>query len=171
MKKVILITCLLIITLSGSILLYLSQMHEQKTNGEGLEDLDPTYDVKITDFKWTSHWESPGGVQAAISFNITLHNSKNKDIDGLSVDVKMLNANGDELQTETMFYGQGIIGNGATIQPFDGILHGGENLTLRGGIVSDWGTMTNAWDLGSITTLVDVKLGSVVLDECNITQP
>jgi hypothetical protein len=80
-----------------------------------------THNVKITDFKWTSGWETPGGVQAIMLFNITIHNLETKDIDGLTVEAKML-ANSSELESATAFFGPGIIGESAEIEPI-GVFH------------------------------------------------
>ncbi len=128
-----------------------------------------TYNVEIAEFKWTSTWGAPYGVVAAIGFNITIHNLENSFVKGLTIEIRMLDINGTDLQAETMFYGPGIIGTSAYYEPFDGVLHAGEVRTLRGAICSDWDTMSDAWALGPVTTVVDVKMGEVVLDELRLT--
>ncbi len=82
-------------------------------------------------------------------------------MDGLLVEVKMLGANGSEIQTGTMFFGPGVIGNGAEVEPFDGTLNAGEVRTLRGLIGTDWRTLDDAMALGTITTIAEIKLGDV----------
>ena len=129
-----------------------------------------TYNVEIAEFKWTSTWGAPYGVVAAIGFNITIHNLENSFVKGLTIEIRIFDVNGSDLRAETYFYGPGIIGSTAIFgTPFDGVLHAGEVRTLRGAICSDWDTMSDAWALGPVTTVVDVKLGEVVLDELRLT--
>ncbi len=118
---------LIIISIASGILLLLTLPRE----GNQIPD------VKITEFKWTSDWETPAGVQATRQFNVTIQNSENEVVDELVVEFKMLAANGSEIQTGTMFFGPGIIGNGAEVEPFDGMLNAGEVRTLRGLIGTD----------------------------------
>jgi hypothetical protein len=174
MNRKVLLTFLFII-LCVSFLVVYSQIKGSEPIGDGSETSNPpqepcqTYDVKITDFKWTSsQWGSPGGVSAAVGFNITIQNQNDLEINRLNVTLKMFDANGGELDTETWFYGPGEIGWGALDGPFDGILHGNETRTLRGYIKTDWGTLATAWDLGPATTIAYVTLDSVVLDELEV---
>jgi hypothetical protein len=60
---------------------------------------------------------------------------------------------------------QGIIGYTAQFGPFDGMLDAKEVRTIQGAIISDLRTIANAWQIGGITTLVQVTLNGVVLDE------
>ena len=135
----------------GSVLL-VSQIQALNPTGNGSENsnLPEThrpYKANITDCKW-SGWGSPGGVQAARSFNLTLLNSGEEDMEGLTIDIIMLDANGTKLPTDTLFYGPGVIGYGADIQPFDGILRQDKSRTIRGVIITDWGSLASATDLG-----------------------
>jgi hypothetical protein len=173
-KIVVAISLTIIIVFSGSILLFSQNINEKpqskKPNNTNVtENTNQTVSVKIIEFKLGSGWGTPAGVTIATSFNLTLQNLENKDINGLTVEVKMLDAKGNEIQTESYFFGPGIIGQGAQIEPFDGMLHAAEVRTLRGGITSDWGTMSAAWDLGKVTTVIDVKLGNETLDEWRST--
>ncbi|XHH08465.1 MAG: hypothetical protein ACFCUE_12970 [Candidatus Bathyarchaeia archaeon] len=120
--------------------------------------------MKVAEFKFTSTWGTPGGVMAAISFNITLENLEQEDLDSLSLDVKMLDANGSKIKPEALFYGPEIIGHGALFgTPFDGILHAKEVRTIRGGIISDWGTVNDSSK--PLTAVATVKIGNQTLDE------
>jgi hypothetical protein len=117
-------------------------------------------EVKIADLKSTSNWETPGGVQAIMLFNITIHNLQDRAVDGLTVDLKIFDINGTVLESATAFFGPGVIGYGAELESFDGILHAGEVREFRGIIMTNWE------EVGKTNALVaDVKYGNVVLDE------
>jgi hypothetical protein len=165
---VLALTCLVIATAFLGVVL-LSQNGDSKKAPVNSNSLNKTYDVNITEFKFTSTWGTPAGVTAAIGFNITLQNLENKDLNGLSLEVKMFDANGSEIQTQTLFYGPGILGHGAQIEPFNGILHAKENRTTIGEIDSDWNTVNNAYALGPITTIASIKTGNETLDERKFT--
>ena len=179
MKKTLLVislTLVIVIAVSGSILL-LNQTINKNAEGEDVqvntsltEDVNQTLNINISEFKFTSGWGAgPVGVMIGTSFNITLQNSENKDIEGLTLEVKMQTANGTHIPTETGFYSEGIIGYTAQFGPFDGVLHAREVRTIRGTTTSDVGTMSAAWALGNVTTVVDVKLGNETLDEWKFT--
>jgi hypothetical protein len=157
-KATVAISLISVIAIAIGTWLILSQIH----NGE-----NQTPNVKITELKLTSDWETTGGVQASKLFNITIHNYENKDIMGLTVEVKMT-ANGSKLESATAFFGPGIIGNGAEIEPFDGVLYSGEVRELRGIIMTNWGEIIRANTLGTINTVADVKLDDAVLDELGL---
>jgi hypothetical protein len=157
MNKKRVIALLLIITLTGSILLILTQI-----KGPELEDAstdtnrlasgeNQTCNIKITNFQYTSSWGPIVGVEAAISFNLTIHNLGTEDIDGLSVEVKMFDANNRIINTETKFAGLTITEFGT--ETSIGTLFGGEVCTLQGAVMSDYGTLANAWALGTTTKL------------------
>ncbi len=147
----------------------LSQNGDGKKAPVNSNPLKKTFDANITEFKFTSTWGTPAGVTAAIAFNITLQNLENKDLNGLSLEVKMYDVNGSEVQTQTLFYGPGILGHGAQIEPFDGILHARENRTIIGEIDSDWNTVNNAYAIGPVTTVASIKIGSETLAEWKLT--
>jgi opacity protein-like surface antigen len=146
------------------------QIGELQNQNTALQDkLDKIYEgpVQITEFKLIGRWNAPGGVLAAIGFNLTIHNLENRDVNGLTVEVRVLNANGSEIQAKTMWdLGPGIY----ETDPFDvGVLHAEEVRTLTGGIWSDWNTLDNAWTLGPITAVATIKLGNAALDEAEVT--
>ena len=167
----------LITVLCASLLVVYSQLREINSTDTGSQTINPTqepqkYCVNITDFTWTSsQWGTPVGVSAAVEFNITIQNLNDLNITGLNVALKIFDANGGELKTDTWFYGPGVIGWGASTGPFDGVLHGNETRTLRGGVITDWGSLASAWDLGPITAVAYVTLDSGVLDELKLTPP
>jgi hypothetical protein len=156
MKKAALAIFLVsIIVVAIAILLILSQTANQTEN--------QTYDVKIAEFKWTSDWGSgPVGLMWGRSFNVTLHNLGTRDIEGLTVEVKLL-ANNSEIWAETGFYGPGIIGQTAEFGSFDGELHGGEIKELRGAVTTRLDILDQA--SGERTDKIMVMLEDIVLGE------
>ncbi len=175
MKKAVLLVSLsiIIIAVYGSFLLlsqsgaWTAEKEDSPVNSTSPERANQTYNIKIKEFKFTSTWGTPAGVTAAIGFNVTLQNLKNEDLNGLSLEVKMFDVNGSKIQAEAFFYGQGILGHGAQIEPFDGILHAGETRTIRGEIDSDWNTIINTPK--PLTTVASVRLGNETLDEWTFT--
>jgi hypothetical protein len=161
-KSVALLLVLVFLTASG-IVFFLA-----KINSDNLPSgANEVHGVEITDFNWTTGWgPGPVGVMWTIGFNITLCNSGTKDLDGLTLTLKMSDAKGNELQTEAGFYGPGVIGYSAEFGPFDGILHAKEVRTLRGYISS----VTGAWNIHPIITLAQISLNGTVLDELYIYQ-
>ena len=148
-----------IVVIAGVTWLILSQTENQVEN--------QTYDVKITDFKWTSNWgPGPVGVLWGRSFNITLQNMRNKDVEGLSVDIKLL-ANDTEIWSETGLYGPGIIGYTAEYNGYDGKLNANETRELRGGFMSRLDILDGAhvWDGGQNAFAVRVIMNDTILDE------
>jgi hypothetical protein len=111
--------------------------------------------VTITAVK-SGNWEYLGGLAMIKLFNMTIANLENRDIRGLRVEVNFI-ANGSEIQTDTMFFGSGIIGDGAQIESFDGLLRAGEVRELRGAIQAPVNNLHPA--------RVKVMLGDSVLDE------
>jgi parallel beta-helix repeat protein len=120
------------------------------------EDANNALKVKIAEFKFTSGWGTPAGVMCAADFNVTIQNLGNKTVDGLALENKMLDINGNRVQPEI------------SLEHFGGVLYAGEVRTIRGEITSDIGTMSAAWALGSVTTIIDVKLGNETLDELEV---
>ena len=118
--------------------------------------------VRIVDFKWTSDWHH-GAVfpQWARGFNITLQNMGNMDIEGISVDIKLLANNTTEIWSETELYDSREIG----YTPFDGKLNASEIRELRGSFVSSLTDLEQARDWGEKTYLVRVMVNSTVSDE------
>jgi len=98
-KTALAIILLSLIALSFATWLILNQMANQAEN--------QIAHVKIADFKWTSDW-GPGtvGILWCRSFNITLNNIGNQDLEGIKVEVKFL-ANNTELWTSTWFHERG----------------------------------------------------------------
>jgi hypothetical protein len=117
-----------------------------------------TYDVKITDFKWTSNWgPGPVGVSWGGSFNVTLHNMGNMDVEGLVVEVKQL-ANNSELGSETYFDGYN------TNVTFG--LHAGEIRELEGTFLTSLVVLDKVQ--GELTYKVVCMLNSTILDELTL---
>ena len=83
----------------------------------------PIYDVKIIEFKWTSEWAKgpvPGDWRFR-HFNATIQNFGNDEVDGLTIEVKII-ANNTELQTTTHIL----------YETLDGVLYVGESRELIG---------------------------------------
>jgi hypothetical protein len=130
------------------------------------DDSKQTYNVNISDFRFTSDWGTPSGVMAWVSFNVTLQNLGETDLSDLVLEVTMSDVNGSKIG-DAYFYGPGIIGYTAEFDPFDGLLHAGEVRTIQGVIMSDWNTVINA--PRPLTTIATVKLGNETLDEWKFT--
>jgi hypothetical protein len=149
-------------------LLFLSQLGDDGDRSKDVETnsslVDDTDGVKITAFNWTTVWCPIAGLWMGRGFNITISNLGAEDLEGLMLTVKNMNGHSQELKTQIEFYGPGQIGYSPP-ESFDGILHSNETRTLRGGMGSDWGTLTSAWAIGPITTLVQISLNGTVLDE------
>jgi len=117
-----------------------------------------TYDVKIADFKWTSNWgPGPVGVMWGGSFNVTLHNMGNMDIEGLAVEVKQL-ANDSDVRSETYFDG---FNTNVTFG-----LHAGEIRELEGTFMTSLDELDKAQ--GELTYKVVCILNSTILDELTL---
>jgi hypothetical protein len=146
-----------IVIVAGVAWVVLSQIENQVENR--------IYDVKIADFKWTSTWGSgPVGVLWGRSFNITLQNMGNRDVEGLSVDIKLL-ANNTEIWSETGLYGPGIIGYTAEYNGYDGQLNASETRELRGAFMTGLDKLEQALDWGEKSFKVRVMMNNTVLDE------
>ena len=148
-----------IVIIAGATWLILSQTENQVEN--------QAYDVKITDFKWTSNWGTgPVGLLFGRSFNITLQNMGNRAVEGLSVDIKLL-ANGTEIWSETGLYGPGIIGYTAEYNGFDGKLNASETRELRGDFMSRLDILDEAhvWNGGQKAYSVRVMMNDTVINE------
>jgi hypothetical protein len=146
-----------IVIVAGAAWVILSQIENQVEN--------QTYDVKIADFKWTSNWGSgPVGVLWGRSFNITLRNMGNRDVEGLSVDMKLL-ANNTEISATTGLYGPGIIGYTAEYNGFDGKLNASETRELRGAFMTGLDKLAQAQDWGEKSFKVRVMMNDTILDE------
>jgi hypothetical protein len=158
MKKTALALFLIsIVVIASATWVILSQTENQVEN--------QTYDIKIANFKWTSNW-GPGPVGAlwGRSFNITLQNMGNKDVEGLSVDIKLL-ANNTEISAMTGLYGPGIIGYTAEYNGFDGKLNASETRELRGGFMTSLDKLEQARDWGEKSFTVRVMMNNTILDE------
>jgi hypothetical protein len=148
-----------IVIIAGATWLILSQTENQVEN--------QTYDVKITDFKWTSSWgPGAGGIQWGRSFNITLQNLENSVVEGLSVDVKLL-VNNTEILSWTGLYGPGIIGYTAEYNGYDGKLNANETRELRGDFMSRLDALDKAhvWDGGQNAFAIRIIMNVTILDE------
>ena len=129
------------------------------------ETEDRTYDVEIAGFKWTSSWGTGGvGLLWGRSFNVTLQNLENRDIEGLSVEVKLL-ANNIEIPGEAEIYGLGIIGYTADINYYDGRLNASETRELRGYFETSLDKLEQAQDRGEKNFTVRVMMNDTILNE------
>jgi hypothetical protein len=136
-----------IVVVAAAAWVVLSQIENQSEN--------QTYDVKIADFKWTSNWgPGPVGVMSGGSFNVTLHNMGNMDIEGLVVEVKQL-ANNSDVRSETYFDG---FNTNVTFG-----LHAGEIRELDGTFMTSLDELDKAQ--GGLTYNVVCILNSTILDE------
>jgi len=146
-----------IIVIASAAWVILSQTENQVEN--------QTYDVRIADFKWTSNWgPGPVGVLWGRSFNITLQNMENGDVEGLSVDIKLL-ANSTDIWAETGLYCPGIIGYTAEYNGFDGKLNASETRELRGAFTTGLDKLEQARDWGEKSFKVRVMMNNTILDE------
>jgi len=163
-RKSIALLLLLVILTAASIIVFLAQVNSDTApNGDNLPNgANESHGIEITDFKWTSGWQNPGGLEMIKLFNITIHSLETKDTEGLGVQVKLF-ANDNELQTETQFFGPGIIGQSAVHGSFDGLLGAGEVRELRGIVITSLDELPNDFD--AVVIEAKVMLGDVVLDE------
>jgi hypothetical protein len=139
-----------IVVVAATAWVVLSQIENQGEN--------QTYDVKIADFKWTSNWgPGPVGVSWGGSFNVTLHNMGNMDIEGLTVEVKQL-ANNSDVRSETYFDG---FNTNVTFG-----LHAGEIRELEGTFMTSLDVLDKAQ--GELTYKVVCMLNSTILDELTL---
>ena len=150
MKKAAVALFLISIVVVAAAWFVLSQIENQGEN--------QTYDVKIADFKWTSNWgPGPVGVMWGGSFNVTLHNMGNMDIEGLAVEVKQL-ANDSDVRSETYFDG---FNTNVTFG-----LHAGEIRELEGTFMTSLDKLDKAQ--GELTYKVVCMLNSTILDELTL---
>ena len=77
------------------------------------------------------------------------------------VEVEMLDANGNELQSATILFGSIVNGSPEVIESF--VLHGSEVHTIMGSILTERRTLGNVWSL-----VAEVKFNNTVLDELKI---
>ena len=150
MKKAAVALFLISIVVVAAAWFVLSRIENQGEN--------QTYDVKIADFKWTSNWgPGPVGVMWGGSFNVTLHNMGNMDIEGLAVEVKQL-ANDSDVRSETYFDG---FNTNVTFG-----LHAGEISELEGTFMTSLDELDKAQ--GELTYKVVCMLNSTILDELTL---
>ena len=150
MKKAAVALFLISIVVVAAAWFVLSRIENQGEN--------QTYDVKIADFKWTSNWgPGPVGVMWGGSFNVTLHNMGNMDIEGLAVEVKQL-ANDSDVRSETYFDG---FNTNVTFG-----LHAGEISELEGTFMTSLDKLDKAQ--GELTYKVTWMLNSTILDELTL---
>jgi hypothetical protein len=95
-------------------------------------------------------------------FNITLQNMGNMDVEGISVDIKLLANNTTEIWSETWYE---LIGPTAIPDGFDGKLNASEIRELRGEFLTGLDKLEEARDWGPKTYLVTVMVNSTVSDE------
>jgi hypothetical protein len=158
-----------VIAVGSGACLILNQNVEQTPDGEN-ENNPPnenqTCNVRIADFKWTSKLEfGPVFPRMGRGFNITLQNMGNMDVEGISVDIKLLANNTTEIWSETGFYGPGKIGDTPYPNGFDGKLNASEIRELRGGFHTSLTDLEQAHDWGPKTYLVTVMMNNTVSDE------
>ena len=163
-RKALAVVFISIIVIAGAIWLFLGQNQNQSEN----QVEDQTYEVKITDFKWRSKWgPAGGGINWGRGFNITLQNMENRNIQGLSVEVKLL-ANNTEISATTGLYGPEIIGYTAEYNGYDGKLNANETRELRGYFMSSLDKLEPVWDLEDKCFKVRVMIAGIILDELTL---
>lgn len=124
-----------------------------------------TYDVKITEFKWTSNWEKgPVGLMWGGPFNITLHNLGTMDVKDVKIEVKYL-ANNSEIPSETL-YEIAIDGHVEYYTNVTFSLHAGEIREFEGVFMTTLDKATKAQ--GERTFRVNCMLNSTILDELTL---
>jgi hypothetical protein len=117
-------------------------------------DTNQTPNVKIEDFQWVSGWSPIVGVEETYSFNITLHNLGNNDINGIALNAIMYSNQSKQMQDRVEFY-DFAAGNGSLV-PFNRVLLAGETRTVRGIFFSSLDTIVGA---GNSTIIVTANLG------------
>jgi hypothetical protein len=164
MKRNALVALLIgVVVIAGATWVILSQTENQIEN----QVEDQTFEVKIVDFKWTSSaGPGPVGLLWGQSFNVTLKNLENRDIDGLSVEVKLL-ANNTEIPAESGLYGPGKIGY-TEPNDYDGRLNASETRELRGYFETSLDKLEQAQDWGEKVFTVRVMMNDTILDELKL---
>ena len=117
----------------------------------------PIFDVKIIEFKWTSEWAKgpvPGDWRFR-HFNATIQNFGNDEVDGLTIEVKII-ANNTELQTTTHIL----------YETLDGALNKGESRELIGRVTIGLDILEQT--SGDRTAKILVFLTGSVLDDLAI---
>ena len=159
-RKAILALLIGVVVIAGATGVILSQTENQVE--------DQTFKVEIVDFKWTGNWGTGGvGLLWGRSFNVTLQNLENRNIEGLSVEVKLL-ANNTEISGEAEIYGPGLIGSTANINYYDGRLNASEIRELRGYFETSLDKLEQAQDWGEKSFTVRVIMDDTILDEIRI---
>lgn len=102
-------------------------------------------------------WGTLVGVTAIVGFNVAIQNLENKKVDGLTLEVRMVDSNRVTYKA-VYFYDAEIVGNAAYAVTFEGVLHAGSS-NNKGEIDSDWGTV-HANGLWPPTVVARVKLGN-----------
>lgn len=123
--------------------------------------------AEIEEFQWTaSRWNTTGGAEAQLPFNFTVHNSSPKEISNLTVQIKVYDADGSQVETTTFFDGSnGTFECQNNICPIEQLLKD-ENRTFSGAVSSDAGTLSRA--VYPLTANVTLKIGDAVLDELEV---
>jgi hypothetical protein len=163
-RKALAVILISIIVIAGAIWLFLGQNQNQVED----QNDDQKFDVNIAEFEWTSNW-GPGavGFMRGKSFNITLQNMENRNIQGLSVDVILL-ANNTEILAFTGLYGPGIIGYAAEYNGYDGKLNANETREIRGDFTIGLDKLDAIRDLEDKCFKVRVMIAGIILDELTL---
>ncbi|MDR0492204.1 MAG: hypothetical protein LBH74_00975 [Nitrososphaerota archaeon] len=114
--------------------------------------------VKIEAFNWIG-WGVPGGVTAAVGFNVTAHNLGTK-IEDMIINITVIDASDSVLTTETFIERPPYYDDG-----FNGTIRTGETRIIRGFVITSLNTVIGAPSLGNITAVIQASANGTVLDE------
>jgi hypothetical protein len=126
-------------------------------------------EVQIEGFHWmSSYWYTAvGDVQCGMAFNLTVHNLSGEDIDNLTIEIQMLNANNTQVETSIWFEGGSTFYTN-NIYPI-GNLSANESRTFDGSILTDWDTLRQA--AGPLTARVSLRIAAADLDKLVVEVP
>jgi hypothetical protein len=122
-------------------------------------------EVQIEDFQWPAgHWYTFGDIQIGISFNFTVHNLSGKEIDNLTVQIELFDANNSQVETSIWFEGRSTLYTNNSY-PL-GNLSEHESRTFAGSIASDLDKLSRV--AYPLTAHVSLKMGDALLDELEV---
>jgi len=121
------------------------------------------YEVKITDFNWTSRWAfGPVGTSYGRSFNVTLQNSGIMDLQEVKIEVKLFD-NSNELWSQTWLDEVATDGHITSHPNVTFGISAGEIREFDGGFMTKLEELNEAQ--GDLTFKVTCMLNSTILGE------
>ena len=158
LKRTALAIILAIIIIASVAWLILNQTENQFEN--------QTYDVKITDFNWTSRWAfGPSGTLYGRSFNVTLHNLGAMDLHGVKIEVALFD-NKSKLWSQTLLDEVTIDGHVKSHINITFGLNAGEIREFDGGFMTKLDKLNEAQ--GELAFKVICMVNSTILDELTL---